>query len=79
MKWETWLDLFAVALMANYSISIEALTRTPDAAHPRIRALIGDMAEAAEKKVVTWLFLPVGEPARKMFKDKHLELSVWTS
>ena len=34
--------------------------------------------EAAEKKVVTWLFLSVGEPARKMFKDKHPNLSVWT-
>ena len=34
--------------------------------------------EAAEKKVVTWLFLSVGEPARKLFKDKYPELSVWT-
>ena len=34
--------------------------------------------EAAEKKVVTWLFLSVGKPARKMFKDKQPDLSVWT-
>ena len=34
--------------------------------------------EAVEKKVVTWLFLSVGEPARKMFKYKHPDLSVWT-
>ena len=26
--------------------------------------------EAAEKKVVTWLFLAIGEPARKMFKGQ---------
>ena len=79
MEWERWFDLFAVAVMAKYSISIEELIRTTDVNSPRIKALIGDMAEeAAEKKVVTWLFLSVGEPARKMFKDKHPNLSVWT-
>ena len=65
--------------MAKYSISVEELTRTVDADHPGVKALIGDMAEeAAEKKEVTWLFLSVGEPARKMFKDKYSEVSVWT-
>ena len=82
MEWERWFDLFAVAVMAKYSISIEELTITTDANSPRIKALIGDMAEeAAEKKVVTWVFLlvgSVGELARKMFKDKHPDLSVWT-
>ena len=51
MEWERWFDLFAVAVIAIYSISIEELTRTTDANSPRIKALIGDMAEeAAEKK-----------------------------
>ena len=73
LEWERWLDLFAVAVMAKYSISIEELTRTPDADHPRIKALIGDMAEeAAEKKVLTWLLLLVGEPAKKIFEDKKI-------
>ena len=50
-----------------------------DVEHPRVKALIGDMPEeAAEKKLVTWLFLSVGKPARKMFKDKYPEVSVWT-
>ena len=79
MEWEQWFDLFAVAVMAKYSISIEELKRTTDANSPMIKALIGYLAEeVAEKKVVTWLFLSVGEPARKMFKDKHPDLSVWT-
>ena len=79
MEWDRWFDLFAVAVIAKYSISIEELTRTTDVNSPRIKALIGDKAEeAAEKTVVTWLFLSVGEPARKMFKDKHPHLSVWT-
>ena len=79
MEWERWFDLFALAVMAKYLISIEELTRTTDANSPRIKALIRDMAEeAAEKKVVPWLFLSVGELARKMYKDKHPDLSVWT-
>ena len=70
MEWERWKDLFAVAVMAKHSISIDELTRTVDEGHPRVKALIGNMPEeAAEKKVVTWLFLSVGEPARKLFKD----------
>ena len=73
MEWERWFDLFAVAVMAKYSISIEELTRITDGNSPRVKA-----EEAAEKKVVTWLFLFVGEPATKMFKDKHPDLSVWT-
>ena len=79
MEWERWIDLFAAAVMAKHSISIDELTRTVDEGHPRVKVLIGDMPEeAAEKKVVTWLFLSVGEPARKLFKDKYPELSVWT-
>ena len=51
MEWERWFELFAVAVMAKYSISIEELTRTTHANSARINALIGDMAEeAAEKK-----------------------------
>ena len=69
MEWEQWFDLFAVAVMAKVSISIEELTRNTDENSPRIKALIGDMAEeAAEKKVVTWLFFSAGEPAGKVFK-----------
>ena len=65
--------------MAKYSISVEELTRTVDAEHPMVKALIRDIPEeATEKKLVTWLFLSVGEPARKMFKDKYPEVSVWT-
>ena len=68
---------FAVAVMDKYSISIEERTRTPDANNPRIKAILREVAEeAAEKKVITWLFLSVGEPAREMFAVKHPELSV---
>ena len=79
MEWEKWFDLFTVAVMAKFSISVEELTRTGDADNPRVKALIRDMPkEAAEKKLVTWLFLSVGELARKMIKDKYPEVSVWT-
>ena len=41
MEWERWFDLFTVAVMAKYSISVEELTRTVDAEHPRVKALSG--------------------------------------
>ena len=44
MEWERWLDLFTVAVMAKYSISVEDLTRMVDADHPRVKAPIADMA-----------------------------------
>ena len=60
MEWERWFDLFAVAIMAYISISIDELTRTPDADHPRLKALIEGMTEdAAEKKAVTWQLFSV--------------------
>ena len=47
------------------------------AEHPRAKAIFGDVPEeAAEKKLVTWINLSVGEPA--MLKDKYPEFSVWT-
>ena len=53
LEWEIWIDLFAVAVMSKYLISIEELTRTVNVYHPRVKALIGDMPEkTVEKKVV---------------------------
>ena len=64
MEWERWFDLFTVAVIAKNSISVGELTRTVDVDHPRVKALIGDMAdEAADKKLVKWLFLSVEESA----------------
>ena len=79
MEWEKWIDLFAVAMMAKYSISMNELTRTAAETNPRVKALLGNMPEeAANKKVVSMMFLSLGESGRKMFRDKYPETSIWT-
>ena len=78
MDWDTWLDLFQVAVMAKFSISITELTRDADQQNPRTRALLGDMDEdPANKKVVSVLYLSLGEAARKIFKDKYPHTTLW--
>ena len=41
MEWEKRVDVFAMAVMAKDSISIEELTRTVDNDDPRINSLLG--------------------------------------
>ena len=61
MNWDKWLDLFQVAVMAKFSISITELTRDVDQQNPRVRALLGAMDEdPANKKVVSVLYLSLG-------------------
>ena len=79
MEFEKWVDLSAVVVIAKLSISIEELTSTVVNDHPRVKSLLGKMAEgAADKKVATLLFMSLGEPAKKLFKDKYPEISIWT-
>ena len=74
IEWEKWRVLFAVATMA-----MNELTRSADETNPRVKELLGDMPEeAANKKVVSMMFLPLGEFGRKMFRDKYRETSIWT-
>ena len=47
--------------------------------NPRVRAIKGEMVEeAVDKEVSSLLILSLGESSRKMFKDSHPELSIWT-
>ena len=79
MEWKKWIDLFAVAMMAKYSISMNELTRTADETNPKAKALLGDMPEeAANKKAVSMMFLSLGEAGRKMFRDKYPEKTIWS-
>ena len=78
MEWDKWMDPFTVALMANHSISWEEIERTPTEAEPRVKALLGDLPEvSASQKVISLLFLSLGETGRKMFRDKNPESAVW--
>ena len=72
MEWEKWLDLFQVAMMAEYSISITELTREVNQQYPNVPTLMGDLEEdPANKKVIGVIYLSLGEAARKQFKDKY--------
>ena len=78
MDWDKWLDLFQVALMAKYSISITELTREATQQIPRVRALLGDLDEdPANKKVLSVMYLSLGEAARKQFMDKYPHTALW--
>ena len=58
MDWDKWLDLFQVALMAKYSISVTELTRETNQQNPRVRALLVDLDEnPANKKVISIPYL----------------------
>ena len=55
------------------------MTRMVHEANPRVKALLGNMAdEAANKKVVSMMFLSLGETGRKLFRDKFPETSIWS-
>ena len=78
MDWDKWVDQFQVAVMAKFSISISELTREATEQNPRARALLGDMDEdPANKKVVSVMYLSLGEAARKLFKDKYPHSTLW--
>ena len=64
--------------MAKYSISITELTREANQQNPRVRTLIGDPDEdPAIKKVISVMYLSLGEAARKQFKDKYAHTALW--
>ena len=68
-----------VAANAGYSISVNELLRTVTAQQPRIPALINNLNEqAAERKIVSILFLSLGCAARKSLTEKFPEMRVAT-
>ena len=78
MDCDKCLDLFQVALMAKYSISITELTREATQQNPRVRVLFGDFDEdPANKKGISVQCLSLGEAARKQFMDKYPDTALW--
>ena len=71
MEWEKRLDLFQVAVMPEYPISITEMTRQVTEQQPRVRSLMVYLDEdPAIKKVVSAMYLSLGEAARKQFRDQ---------
>ena len=72
IKWEKWCDIFTVAVNAKLSITIRELLRTPTEVEPRQPAFINNLNEqAAERKVVSILFLSLGSAERKNLINKY--------
>ena len=64
--------------MAKFFLSISELTCEVKEQTPRVRALLGDMdGDPADKKVVSVMYLSLGEAARKLFKDKYPHTTLW--
>ena len=78
-EWEEWWDLFKVAANAKYSISVNEILRNVTLQNPRIAALLNNLNEqAAERKMVSALFLSLGSAARKNLTDKFIHMLVAT-
>ena len=79
LEWDKLVNLFQVAVMAKYSISLTELTRNASQQNPRVRALMGDLEEEpANKKVVSASYISLGEAARKLFRDKFPHVTMWS-
>ena len=75
-----WWDIFIVAVNAKHSISVHELLRTPTEAQPRQAALLSNTNEqAAERKIVSTLFLSLGAAGRKNLTDKYPHMTVATA
>ena len=79
-EWEKWWDIFIVAVNAKHSISDHELLRTPTQSQPRQAALLNNINElAAERKIVSILFLSLVTAARKNLTDKYPNMTVATA
>ena len=68
------MELFEAAMMAKLSISIEELTRD-NSAHARNKELMGGLDEQiVQKKAVSFLYIALGEAARKTLLDRKPDL-----
>ena len=79
-EWEKWWELFVMAINAKHAISVTELLRTPTQNSPRQAALLNNLNEqAAERKVVSILFLSLGVAGRKNLTDKFPYMTVATA
>ena len=65
--------------MAKFSLSLTELTRGVTQQTPRARALWGDMYEDPAEKVLSVMYISLGDTARKQFKYKHHITTLWDS
>ena len=75
-EWSRWIELFEATFMAKSSISLEELTRDTTT-NPRKKELMGGVEESiAEKKAVSFLYIALGEAARKTLLDRKPNMDI---
>ena len=65
MEWERWFDLFTVAVMDKYSISVEKLTRTVVAEHPKGKGTNQGYARRSSREETGNLVISLGGRTRE--------------
>ena len=76
-EWKKWCDLFAVAMIAKYSISIAEVMRTVANEADRNKKLLNNFDHSvAERKCVSVLYLALEDAARKTFTDNYQTVKI---
>ena len=71
-EWRKWWDLFAVAMTAKFSITVQEVLRELTDETLRYKALLNGLTHpVAERKCKSVMFLSLGAVARKTLADKY--------
>ena len=71
-EWNSWAELFDMAVSARHSISISEVLKSSTEQDPTISASLGNSSDVtATKKVVSLLYMSIGKTGRKMLTDKY--------
>ena len=77
IEWKKCSDLFAVAMTAKYSISMQEVLRVVTNESERNEALLNNLEHpVVERKCLSVLYLSLGTGARKTFTDKYPTIKV---
>ena len=77
-EWNSWVELFEMAVLARHSISILEVLKTATEQDPTIPVLLGNLTvDTATKKVVSSLYLSVEKYNRKMLTDKDPHTNIF--
>ena len=69
-EWSRWIELFEATLMSSSSISLDELTRDATANARRKEQMGRSEKQIAQKKAVGFLYIALGEAARKTLLDR---------
>ena len=77
-EWSRWIELFEATLMAKSLISLDELTRDASTNARRKEPMGGSEEQIAQKKAVSFLYIALGEAARKTLLDRKPNMDIKT-